>query len=99
MCIRDRDVLAIHLQGVDHFRLEDVVAFDIELNGERRILDGVARGVGDDPVSYTHLRAHETVLDLVCRLLLEKKKKQIADDNSDRNTHHSAQCANLTSTI
>ena len=25
------------------------------------------------PVSYTHLRAHETVLDLVCRLLLEKK--------------------------
>ena len=27
-------------------------------------------------VSYTHLRAHETVLDLVCRLLLEKKTKQ-----------------------
>ena len=26
--------------------------------------------------SYTHLRAHETVLDLVCRLLLEKKKPQ-----------------------
>ena len=26
-----------------------------------------------DAVSYTHLRAHETVLDLVCRLLLEKK--------------------------
>ena len=26
------------------------------------------------PVSYTHLRAHETVLDLVCRLLLENKK-------------------------
>ena len=31
-------------------------------------------------VSYTHLRAHETVLDLVCRLLLEKKKK-------NKNTH------------
>eukprot|EP00657_Telonema_sp_P-1_P012014 TRINITY_DN8086_c0_g1_i1.p1 TRINITY_DN8086_c0_g1~~TRINITY_DN8086_c0_g1_i1.p1 ORF type:complete len:111 (-),score=78.36 TRINITY_DN8086_c0_g1_i1:28-360(-) len=27
-------------------------------------------------VSYTHLRAHETVLDLVCRLLLEKKKNK-----------------------
>jgi len=27
-------------------------------------------------VSYTHLRAHETVLDIVCRLLLEKKKNQ-----------------------
>ena len=31
------------------------------------ILEGV------EAVSYTHLRAHETVLDLVCRLLLEKK--------------------------
>ena len=28
------------------------------------------------PVSYTHLRAHETVLDLVCRLLLEKKNSR-----------------------
>ena len=26
------------------------------------------------PVSYTHLRAHETRGNLVCRLLLEKKK-------------------------
>ena len=26
------------------------------------------------PVSYTHLRAHETRHDIVCRLLLEKKK-------------------------
>ena len=29
-----------------------------------------------EPVSYTHLRAHETVLDLVCRLLLEKKNNE-----------------------
>ena len=29
-------------------------------------------------VSYTHLRAHETGRNLVCRLLLEKKKKNIA---------------------
>ena len=37
---------------------------------------GRVENVGVDlvPVSYTHLRAHETVLDLVCRLLLEKKK-------------------------
>ena len=27
-----------------------------------------------EPVSYTHLRAHETGRNLVCRLLLEKKK-------------------------
>ena len=39
-----------------------------------------ATGVNPTPivspyaVSYTHLRAHETVLDLVCRLLLEKKQ-------------------------
>ena len=30
---------------------------------------------GDRAVSYTHLRAHETRHDLVCRLLLEKKKR------------------------
>ena len=33
-----------------------------------------AERLDQKPVSYTHLRAHETVLDLVCRLLLEKKK-------------------------
>ena len=33
-------------------------------------------------VSYTHLRAHETVLDLVCRLLLEKKKNRICYQQS-----------------
>ena len=38
----------------------------------RRLSEGPPRTAG--PVSYTHLRAHETVLDLVCRLLLEKKK-------------------------
>eukprot|EP00658_Telonema_sp_P-2_P068984 TRINITY_DN58031_c0_g1_i1.p1 TRINITY_DN58031_c0_g1~~TRINITY_DN58031_c0_g1_i1.p1 ORF type:complete len:120 (+),score=9.42 TRINITY_DN58031_c0_g1_i1:149-508(+) len=29
------------------------------------------------PVSYTHLRAHETPEHLVCRLLLEKKKNKL----------------------
>src|SRR5450756_2879735 len=32
---------------------------------------------GGFSVSYTHLRAHETRHDLVCRLLLEKKKQTI----------------------
>src|SRR5450759_2957896 len=38
----------------------------------------VARLAADlpGPVSYTHLRAHETRHDLVCRLLLEKKKNK-----------------------
>src|SRR5660398_315343 len=35
----------------------------------------LSRG-GSEPVSYTHLRAHETKANLVCRLLLEKKKKK-----------------------
>src|SRR5450756_2885168 len=39
--------------------------------GESR---GGSKGVS--PVSYTHLRAHETRHDLVCRLLLEKKKNK-----------------------
>ena len=39
-----------------------------------------------EPVSYTHLRAHETVLDLVCRLLLEKKKTQIEKIHVCRST-------------
>ena len=35
-------------------------------------------GVGAAAVSYTHLRAHATVLDLVCRLLLEKKTGSVS---------------------
>src|SRR5450756_2778289 len=34
-------------------------------------------------VSYTHLRAHETRHDLVCRLLLEKKKRKIKQEPTD----------------
>ncbi|MBW6151834.1 hypothetical protein KZ844_18810 [Pseudomonas aeruginosa] len=33
-----------------------------------------AAGAWVSSVSYTHLRAHETSQDLVCRLMLEKKK-------------------------
>ena len=45
---------------------------------------------GRVPVSYTHLRAHETVLDIVCRLLLEKKKPTISkphNEYSHKNNH------------
>src|SRR5450756_38208 len=37
------------------------------------------------PVSYTHLRAHETRHDLVCRLLLEKKKKKKNKNTKNQN--------------
>ncbi|WDT36882.1 hypothetical protein PVA38_12070 [Streptococcus pneumoniae D39] len=41
---------------------------------KQRMLMTIFGVAGSVAVSYTHLRAHETVLDLVCRLLLEKKK-------------------------
>ena len=40
--------------------------------GVHAVYDSVGRDTFH-PVSYTHLRAHETVLDLVCRLLLATK--------------------------
>ena len=42
-----------------------------------------------EAVSYTHLRAHETVLDLVCRLLLEKKQKYAEHHTSTNHTYAS----------
>ena len=66
MCIRDSDRLADPPRGV---RRELVAAAVLEL------VHGLHQADVAFPVSYTHLRAHETVLDLVCRLLLEKKKK------------------------
>ena len=35
-----------------------------------------------EAVSYTNLRAHETVLDLVCRLPLEKKKLNLTTNST-----------------
>ena len=61
-----RQLVHLALLGEERFRLRA---------REPHPFDGEV--LGDDlphPVSYTHLRAHETVLDLVCRLLLEKKK-------------------------
>ena len=37
-------------------------------------------------VSYTHLRAHETRHDLVCRLLLEKKKHEKKKNTQQKTT-------------
>src|SRR5665811_2203903 len=52
----------------------------LKRNGHHSLRHSIISGVpisgpGIEAVSYTHLRAHETVLDLVCRLLLEKKKQ------------------------
>src|SRR5450756_1432749 len=78
-------MLSEFLEPLAHFRREkvrDTVVFF----GSARLREGegeLARYYDDarslarmlTAVSYTHLRAHETRHDLVCRLLLEKKKK------------------------
>ena len=53
-------------------RLQDVGRTEGTANGEVIRYFGCC---GQRTVSYTHLRAHETVLDIVCRLLLEKKQQ------------------------
>ena len=70
MCIRD---------SLDHFAVTstDDQATMLEVTTTHLQREGCISERCDrvcfEPVSYTHLRAHETVLDLVCRLLLEKK--------------------------
>ena len=65
MCIRDSTLVA----GKEPDASRDLRIGE-ELAGQRFVhaLAGVVT------VSYTHLRAHETVLDIVCRLLLDKKQ-------------------------
>ena len=65
MCIRDSEAHYVVLD--DGFR-RHVAAGDVD----RQVLLFLREQM--EPVSYTHLRAHETVLDIVCRLLLEKTK-------------------------
>src|SRR5665213_2497410 len=70
--------------GIDEVKAEllEVVVFLKEPAKYERLGGTVPKGVlligapGTGTVSYTHLRAHETGRNLVCRLLLEKKKKK-----------------------
>ena len=84
MCIRDRP-RTVRWDGDDTYLVVAAdkgtasfsdIANELALEHGFWLGDAFASGGshGYDPVSYTHLRAHETVLDLVCRLLLEKKK-------------------------
>ena len=72
MCIRDRSETANkQLAKLDKTEARRITKF----LRERLAVTDNPRTVGT--VSYTHLRAHETVLDLVCRLLLEKKHQKM----------------------
>ena len=66
MCIRDRLDAEKLKPSAEADRVTLLRRLHLDLTG---LLPSIA-----EAVSYTHLRAHETVLDLVCRLLLEKKK-------------------------
>ena len=63
------------LVDIDYPGLFTVQSVAFMINGSNVPIDTYGNGHYTAPVSYTHLRAHETVLDLVCRLLLEKKKQ------------------------
>ena len=81
MCIRD--------SYQDNRPLEELA---IAWEGVGRLIPAHAELIKVDSisVSYTHLRAHETVLDLVCRLLLEKKKSSSkANSRCGSLPHHS----------
>ena len=76
MCIRDRLTTPVAAPGKTDRIAALAAAGDVTV-----VVDHAVQVA----VSYTHLRAHETVLDLVCRLLLEKK-------NTKESTHeHSTQ--------
>src|SRR5665648_361552 len=62
------------------FLIEKIIKFDYESRGIKLGVDEVFVSDGSKTVSYTHLRAHETRHDLVCRLLLEKKKTTQQND-------------------
>ena len=66
--VKPGDVISVLLPGpVKEF---EIIAENIPINIVYEDDDIIA-------VSYTHFRAHETVLDIVCRLMPEKKKQTI----------------------
>ena len=76
------DSSALDLSGEKGMEKEDEMdkpKVDLTAASDEEILkEAEARGLLEpeeaEAVSYTHLRAHETRGNLVCRLLLEKKK-------------------------
>src|SRR5665213_1412907 len=72
-----RGEVPIHAPGLDALLRKNMEAGRLEFTTDA--VRGVEHGLFQviavgTPVSYTHLRAHETGRNLVCRLLLEKTK-------------------------
>src|SRR5450756_1546636 len=70
---KTRDIAVMMSFGVTEAQVRRVFLLQGLLISVIGTVLGLIAGYG--PVSYTHLRAHETRHELVCRLLLAKKKK------------------------
>ena len=66
---RNSDVNIFTNQSIDD-ATKDCLLYTSDAADEARSVD--LGGVGVGPVSYTHLRAHETRSNLVCRLLRDQ---------------------------
>ena len=64
----------VYKRQEDIYELNERITGQIQINVKKEVASNSFEAELIIPVSYTHLRAHETVLDLVCRLLLEQKK-------------------------
>ena len=73
MCIRDRSMITANTARTG-------ATLNVTLSAALGVMSSLVSSFR--AVSYTHLRAHETVLDLVCRLLLEKKNNQLHESKS-----------------
>src|SRR5665811_2554905 len=60
----------LRLAAAEYQEAYEEAAKQMPLTEERQLSDLKLYELSYESVSYTHLRAHETVLDLVCRLLL-----------------------------
>ncbi|WP_460366061.1 hypothetical protein, partial [Staphylococcus aureus] len=86
--IRDRSVSRglgdVYKRQIEFFQAEDGIrdrSVSRGLGDVYKRQENTYEGVGAiEAVSYTHLRAHETLSDLVCRLLLEKNIMNAEED-------------------
>src|SRR5678815_2788536 len=73
-----QEIVSLQTVGISKAYKGRFVVRDVNVEVSQGEVVGLLGPNGAGTVSYTHLRAHETPEHLVCRLLLEKKKKRKA---------------------